>query len=110
MNDRQVAFRLPADLVDRIDEKAHALRKQTPGMRVTRADVVRSILVRGLDESEQASLDASASAERAWASIPQVSFEEKFAPSLARVELNTGLETNSDHLEDVVMPMSMDED
>ena len=69
MNDRQVAFRLPGDLVDKIDEKANALRQQTPGMRVTRADVVRAILVRGLDESEEAALASSAPASVHWSPV-----------------------------------------
>lgn len=48
MNDKQVAFRLPSELVDRLDEYAEQVRRENPGMRVTRADVVRMLLSRGL--------------------------------------------------------------
>ncbi len=48
-NDRQVAFRLPSFLVDQIDEKAETWSARVPGIRVTRADVVRALLVQGLE-------------------------------------------------------------
>lgn len=51
-NDRQVAFRLPSELVDRLDEHAEHLRRESPGVRITRADVVRLLLTRALDEVE----------------------------------------------------------
>ena len=51
-NDRQVAFRLPSSLVDKIDAQVEDWSANQPGMRVTRADVVRALLVRGLAENE----------------------------------------------------------
>ena len=48
-HDRQVAFRLSSSLVEEIDARADELRASAPGMRVTRADVVRAILVRALE-------------------------------------------------------------
>ena len=47
-NDKQVAFRLPAELVDELDRKAEDMSSSVPGMRVTRADIVRALLVQGL--------------------------------------------------------------
>ena len=47
-NDKQVAFRLPSALVEQIDAQVEDWSAKAPGMRVTRADVVRAILVQGL--------------------------------------------------------------
>jgi hypothetical protein len=52
-NDRQVAFRLPNELVDLIDDYAANLSGRTPGMNITRADVVRMFLVRGLQTGDE---------------------------------------------------------
>ncbi len=49
---QQVAFRLPADLVKRLDRHAKRLEEAAPGMTFTRADVVRVLLTKGLDEAE----------------------------------------------------------
>jgi len=46
------AFRLPADLVARVDAYAGRLREQTPWANVTRADAVRALLTQALDELE----------------------------------------------------------
>jgi len=45
----QVAFRLPVDLLKRIDKHAERMRDQQPGVNVTRTDVVRMLLTRALD-------------------------------------------------------------
>lgn len=47
-----VPFRLPGPLVKRLDRHAERLRRETPGLRVTRADVVRLLLERGLEAAE----------------------------------------------------------
>lgn len=47
-----IPFRLPEDLVKRLDRHAERLRKEQRGMRVTRADVVRVLLTEGLDRVE----------------------------------------------------------
>ena len=49
-NDRQVAFRLPSALVEQIDAQVEDWSARTPGVRVTRADVVRVLLVQGLSD------------------------------------------------------------
>ncbi len=51
-NEKQVSFRLPADLVDRIDAHAQRMQANAPGMTVTRADVVRMLLTRAIVEAE----------------------------------------------------------
>lgn len=51
-NEKQVSFRLPADLVDRIEAHARRLQANAPGMTVTRADVVRMLLTRAIVEAE----------------------------------------------------------
>ena len=51
-NDRQVAFRLPSVLVDRLDAYAERLRQENPGIRVSRADAVRLLLTRALEAVE----------------------------------------------------------
>jgi hypothetical protein len=43
------AFRLPADLVARVDEYARQLRPERPGSRVTRADALRALLIEALE-------------------------------------------------------------
>ncbi len=45
----QLAFRLPAALVARVDVYAKRLNGATPGLDVTRTDAVRSLLVQALD-------------------------------------------------------------
>ena len=50
-HDKQVAFRLPANLVEQLDQFADTISDTAPGMRVTRADVVRMFLVKGLDDA-----------------------------------------------------------
>ena len=49
----QVAFRLPNDLLERVDAHAERLRRDVPGIDPTRADVVRVLLVRALEAVEQ---------------------------------------------------------
>jgi predicted transcriptional regulator len=49
------AFRLPDDLIGRVDAFARKLEKERPGMTVARADAVRALLTRGLDIDAQAS-------------------------------------------------------
>jgi Arc/MetJ-type ribon-helix-helix transcriptional regulator len=51
-NDRQVAFRLPSALVEKIDAQVEDWSATRPGVRVTRADVVRALLVQGLTEND----------------------------------------------------------
>jgi hypothetical protein len=48
----QVAFRFPEALVERLDAHAKRLEAEQPGLTFTRADVVRVLLTRGLDEAE----------------------------------------------------------
>lgn len=45
-------FRMPPDLVRRLDAVAKRMQVANPGMTVTRADVVRMLLVRGLEAEE----------------------------------------------------------
>ncbi len=49
---QQTAFRLPIDLLNRLDKYAKRLEQASPGLTVTRADVVRMLLSRGLDQVE----------------------------------------------------------
>lgn len=47
-----IPFRLPEDLVKRLDRYAERLSREQRGMRFTRADVVRVLLTEGLDRVE----------------------------------------------------------
>lgn len=47
------AFRLPAELIARIDAYAERLQRDTPWATVTRADAARALLGRGLEAVEQ---------------------------------------------------------
>jgi len=48
----QLAFRLPEELVERIDTHVKRLGRDNPGLDFTRTDAVRSLLVRALDDVE----------------------------------------------------------
>lgn len=50
---QQTAFRLPVALVKRLDAHVQKLKKEQPGLDVTRADVVRMLLTRQLDREEK---------------------------------------------------------
>ena len=73
-NDRQVAFRLPSALVEQIDAQVEDWSARTPGVRVTRADVVRALLVQGLADGTGAIQFSRAS--------PDINIEEHAAVDL----------------------------
>lgn len=50
-NDEQIVIRLPGALVAWVDAHADAMREKLPGMRVTRADAVRTLLTAALEKS-----------------------------------------------------------
>jgi len=54
MATKQVAFRLPLELVDRLDAFAERMKNESPGLRVTRADAARLLLTRALDAQDRA--------------------------------------------------------
>jgi hypothetical protein len=47
---QQAAFRLPKSLLARLDRYAERMRGEQKGLTVTRADVVRMLLMRALDD------------------------------------------------------------
>lgn len=49
-NDSQLVVRLPGDLVSRVDEFAERMRAELPGTRFARAEAVRVLLSRALDQ------------------------------------------------------------
>jgi metal-responsive CopG/Arc/MetJ family transcriptional regulator len=51
-NDEQIVVRLPKALVERVDEVVERAKKDQPGMRITRSDAVRMLLLRALDDNE----------------------------------------------------------
>jgi hypothetical protein len=51
----QVAFRLPNSLIARLDRHVERMSKEHPGLDFSRADAVRSLLTRALDEIEGSS-------------------------------------------------------
>ena len=50
----QIGFRLPAELVKRIDDYAARLGRETPGLEVTRVLAVKALLTQALDAIEAA--------------------------------------------------------
>jgi predicted DNA-binding protein len=50
---KQTAFRLPVTLLERLDTYARDMETEHPGMSYTRADAVRVLLTRALDEHEE---------------------------------------------------------
>ena len=86
-NDKQVAFRLPAELVDELDRKAEDMSSSVPGMRVTRADIVRALLVQGLGTTaNQDTMPASSPTSRRTARAPQGWGLNNVLPSLSMDE------------------------
>lgn len=49
-NDSQLVVRLPAALVGRVDQFAEHMRAELPGTRFARAEAVRVLLTRALDQ------------------------------------------------------------
>jgi predicted DNA-binding protein len=49
MATRQTAFRLPEDLLERLDAYAAKLTRELPGLQVNRADAVRRLLEMALE-------------------------------------------------------------
>jgi predicted transcriptional regulator len=47
-----IAFRLPSELVKRLDKHAERLRREQPGPRWTRADALRILLSEALNREE----------------------------------------------------------
>ena len=59
MSTTQTAYRLPDELIARIDRHVERMRAAAPGCRVARSDAVRSLLIAALDVAEAAAGDAS---------------------------------------------------
>jgi hypothetical protein len=51
-NDSQLVVRLPAALVERVDEFAESMRSELPGTRFARAEAVRVLLTRALNQGQ----------------------------------------------------------
>jgi predicted DNA-binding protein len=49
---KQVAFRLPASLLKRLDAHAERLRREAPWSNATRADAARALLTEALEAQE----------------------------------------------------------
>lgn len=66
MATKQTAFRLPEDLVERLDAYAKQVERENPGMTVSRADAVRMLLTRALDlaASDRSETESRQSARR----------------------------------------------
>ena len=54
MGGRQLAFRLPQDLIDRLMKHVQRMNKTIPGHQFTAADAVRMLLTQALDTVESA--------------------------------------------------------
>ncbi len=51
---QQVAFRLPVELIERLDQHVERMRRQAAGVNITRADAVRHLLSTALDQADAA--------------------------------------------------------
>lgn len=58
MNTQQLSFRLPVELVERIDRHLEREQARHPAWNITRADVVRDLLVRAVELAEREAGDA----------------------------------------------------
>jgi hypothetical protein len=50
INDSQLVVRLPGSLVERVDDFAERMRVELPGVRFARAEAVRVLLTRALNQ------------------------------------------------------------
>ena len=50
---KQIAFRIPASMLDKIDQYAAYMREQSPGLGATRTDAVRVLLAQSLTAHEK---------------------------------------------------------
>jgi hypothetical protein len=50
----QVAFRLPVELIERLDQHVERMRRQAAGVNISRADAVRHLLSTALEQAEVA--------------------------------------------------------
>lgn len=50
MNDSQTVVRLPSDVVHKIDAIAEKMSKQRPGIKITRASLIRMFVLKGIEE------------------------------------------------------------
>jgi len=55
MSDTVVAFRIPNEILKRVDRQADLMQKREPGLKLTRAAAVRLLLVRALEAAEVSS-------------------------------------------------------
>lgn len=53
MQTQQVAFRFTGDLVERLDAFAKQIEAERPGTNITRAEAVRVLLLRALEQEEK---------------------------------------------------------
>ncbi len=49
---KQIALRLPRDVLERVAQHAKRLQRENRGMKVTRADTIRTLLIDALDSVE----------------------------------------------------------
>ncbi len=52
MPDTVVAFRIPTEVLKRVDKQISLMQKREPGLKLTRAAAVRLLIVRALDAEE----------------------------------------------------------
>jgi len=50
--EENLGLRVPAELLERVDVELEALRRQHPGLRVTRSDMIRQLLTEALDRRQ----------------------------------------------------------
>jgi Arc/MetJ-type ribon-helix-helix transcriptional regulator len=54
---QNVAFRLPEEIITRLDRHLERMATQSPGLVLTRSDAVRVLLLKALDEAERLAED-----------------------------------------------------
>jgi hypothetical protein len=54
MSETVVSFRFSDEILKRVDKHVERMEKNEPGLKFTRADAVRTLVVRGLEAVEKA--------------------------------------------------------
>ncbi len=55
-HDQQLGLRLPRVVLERLDRLAEQMRQERPGLRLSRSDVARMLILQGLETADKAAL------------------------------------------------------
>jgi metal-responsive CopG/Arc/MetJ family transcriptional regulator len=60
--EESIGLRIPTDLLERVDAELETMRQAHPGLRLTRSDIVRQLLLEALDQRSHVGGESAPSA------------------------------------------------